>query len=87
MRSVHHANLLPLLACFLACSPASQTGAGSAASWLWLVLPYLSGGSVMSLLQSGHPQVRERMHMHAHNADMHACMLSISPCFYVELVN
>lgn len=54
MRSLQHPNVLPLLACFLAKRPG---GGSEYESWLWLVLPFISGGSVLTLLQSAYPQV------------------------------
>lgn len=54
MHTIRHPHILPLLACFLACSPDRKS---SCASWLWLVLPFMTGGSMLTLLQSAYPKV------------------------------
>ena len=56
MRSAHHPNILPLLACFLAGCPENPSSS-PCSSWLWLVLPYISGGSMLTLLQSSYHKV------------------------------
>ena len=45
-----HPNLLPLLCCFVH------------GKQLWMVMPYMAGGSLLSIMQSNFPEARARPH-------------------------